>query len=78
MVRMQSESLPLFCLGKSPGSIPEFVLRGHPETTVSIGLVGQYWTYKKEFGRLQRGLAGLELIAPRHLLIGTQFSPGDL
>lgn len=43
----------MFCLGKTPGAIPEFVLRGHLEITVKIGLVG--WTYRKElterFGR---------------------------
>lgn len=55
---MQSVSLPLFCLGKNPGVITEFLLREDLEITVKIGLVGEYWTYKKEFSRLQRGQFG--------------------
>lgn len=77
MIRMQSESLYLFCIGKNPGAITELFLRDRLEITVKIRLVGKYWTYKEEFSRLQGGLAVLQLIAPRSLLIGTQFSIGD-
>lgn len=73
MIRVQSESLSLFCIGKNSGAKTEFILRGHLEITVKIGLVGKYWTYKKEFSRLKRCLAVLELIAPRNLLNTVQY-----